>query len=269
MKRTLFILLMLLVVLPVLHIVSATIDTTITVQSGVNQMITLIVLNPSSGDALLVFNETQTDNLGKAIFTYTAGSRISLDFSVTVRGLTGNIIIKPKKFIGYFAGDIVFFDLRNNSATANTTTTTNTTSTTSTNATTTVVNTTNSTSTTVKTNVSTGPSIFSKSFDKGKDFIVAKWIWIVGVLVAIIIIYVLIRLAPLIKDKIESMPKAPAPSLDNRPKSKIESQLLEAEKKIKQAQAEIDSLRNKESKVKDAERRFEEAKRELERAKRF
>lgn len=257
----------LLMVLSALTIASATVDTTITVFSGTGQTIQLNVLD-RYGESVYVFNETQTDSAGKASFTYTSGSRDAINFSVIARGSSGNII-KMKKFGGYFSGDLIALDMTTSSSApttpvANTTTTTvaNTTNTTSTIP---VVNTTNTTTAATTTSTDNGPGIFAKS----KDFIVAKWIWIVGVLVALIVIYVLIRLAPLIKRKIDSMPKAPSPVVDSRPKSRIESQLLEAERKIKQAQAEIDALKNREGKVKEAERRFEEAKRELERAKRF
>lgn len=268
MKGEVILLIAFLAVLPVLSVVSASVDTTITVFSGTGQTIQLNVLD-RYGESVYVFNETQTDSAGKASFTYTSGSRDAINFSAIARGSSGNII-KMKKFGGYFSGDLIALDMTTSSSApttpvANTTTTTvvNTTNTTSTTAT---VNTTNTPTAAVTTSsTDNGPGIFEKS----RDFIVAKWIWIVGIIVVLIIIYVLIRLAPLIKHKIESMPKASIPAVDSRPKSRIEAQLYEAEKKIKQAQAEINELRNKDSKVKEAERKFEEAKRDLERAKRF
>jgi flagellar biosynthesis/type III secretory pathway M-ring protein FliF/YscJ len=272
MRGKIILLLAILAVLPIISVVSASVDTTITVFSGVGQTISLNIINPSNGDLISALNETNTDNAGKASFSYTSGSRTAINFSVIARGSSGNII-KMKKFGGYFAGDLIALDMTGGTTTPAATTTTNTTNTTSTAP---VVNTTNTTNTTItalattttttNTTASSGPGIVEKS----KEFIVKWWIWIVGVIVVLVVIYVLIKIMPVIKHKIDSMPKAPtSSSINDRPKSKIEAQLLEAEKKIKQAQAEINELRNKDNKVKEAERKFEEAKRELEKAKRF
>jgi len=269
MKEGIILLIAFLAILPVLSIVSASVDTTITVQSGAGQTISLNIIDPSSGDLVYSFNDTATDNAGKVYLTYTSGSRTAINFSVIVRGSSGNII-KMKKFGGYLAGDIILLETRDNAPPATTTPAPVVNTTTTTPAATTNTSTTPATTTTTTTNSTSGPNIFSKSLTKSKDFIVAQWIWIVSIIVAIIVIYVIIRLWPLIKHKIDSMPKAPTSSnIIDRPKSRIEAQLYEAEKKIKQAQAEINELRNKDSKVKDAERKFEEAKRELEKAKRF
>ena len=51
--------------------------------------------------------------------------------------------------------------------------------------------------------------------------------------------------------------------------NKMEKELVEAERKIKEAQETIDFIKNKKSKVSEAERRFEEAKKELERLRRY
>jgi hypothetical protein len=51
--------------------------------------------------------------------------------------------------------------------------------------------------------------------------------------------------------------------------TKVEKELYEAERKIKEAQETIDFIKNRKNKLTEAERRFEEAKREVERLRRL
>ena len=258
MKREIgFAFLALMFVIFAVSLVSA-VDTQITVYTYVGHSALINVLDPGSGDALQTFQPNATDS-GEIVVTFGSGTR-TIDVSIIIRDRDGHITRKHT-YTGYTTGSPLSFDLKTDPDTP---------------APTPVVPVVNVTPVVPVVNASAKDT--NSSSWKMPSFSV-KWdakywtyiYYIIGVIVAIGVIWLLIKFMPKI---ISSMPRTPAGPVvgkstadSYRYNTKTDKQLADAERKIKEAQMEIDRIRNKKRIVSEAERKFQEAKRELDRVK--
>ena len=247
-------------------------DTTIIVKTLPNHTydVLLTILNANNPDAMPFSVENDTNSDGTLTYVYSSATQ-TIIFSVTA-WLNGTIAGKRifNTTVYHTGGSIVLdlFGVDNNpvspppapiNLTANVTNNTIILNST--------INITNGNQTVIL-NPKSSNSLFSK-INWGK---ILMWI---GIIIGAIIVIVLIIFGIIILiRKIKSMPSSMGESKKSKGdvaviSNKMEKELVEAERKIKEAQETIDFIKNKKSKVSEAERRFEEAKKELERLRRY
>lgn len=270
-KRTIGLFAVVLFALVVLPLVSAD-DTVINVQTFAGHTGVINVLDTTTLDALRTFEANATE-AGMMSVTFSSGSR-QINISILIRSQEGKIVRKME-YGPYATGSPLSFDLRTD-PNAPKPAPVVTPPVVVTPPAPVVQNVTNKTSVSKITGSATNnSSSFSFKLPSwNADYTKYAYYALYGI-VAIVVIWLLIKFAPGIFSKMRGI-RAPAgpviagkSTADNyRYNTKMNKELEDAERKIKEAQAEIARIRNRGSRVSEAEKKFEEAKRELERARR-
>lgn len=265
-----------------------TTDITVKTMPGYNFRVTLGVYGPSCGEALNsgdgIVQEKVNNKTGEAEFTYT-GSESKITFSTYVT--LGSTLYDKKdcgSYPNYTTGTTITLNALGVVAAKNTTNSTNSTSNSTANKTTnsTIANkTTNITNSTLNLTAITNQTTINateESFGaKASKVWASSAVYVYYVLGAIILLVI----GYLIFIQVRKMKSTGHPSYSSPNKKdhssedvritkdpRIERELEEAQKKIKEAQDVIDRINHRETKLFDAEKKFEEAKKELDRAKR-
>ena len=237
-------------------------NTTIKVHTiqGIDLNVSLAVTNVNSGVAT-VFEDNATDANGDYYASYGADSG-AISVYVVVRQ-NGRISLE-KYYNSTANGGTIYFDVfempTTPSAPVTTTPTTNTTNNSGTLNLTTTQNT-----TVVETKDTTKSSL------NLMPILTKIGIWAFYIVAGVVILLVLFFGGKYIIKKVKTMNLGTSGAKNDdirlAPNPKLEKELADAERKIKEAQGVIDNIRNRKQKLSDAERRFEEAKRELDRIK--
>ncbi len=248
---------------------------TVKVLPQYNYSITLNVLDPETGEAILPSPfENSTGTAGQVTIPFTSASR-RITFSVLARQ-EGRIVINQKmgSFPNYSTGGTVLLDLfppqnltipSNAITTASNATTTNTTA----NQTNSSANLTipNITLTNIEINASGNFSSFFSFIPAIKWDKIKIWVYYsIGALLGIIVIFLAIKFLPKIRGAGHfsgSTASSKNETIRIITNPQVEKDLAEAQAKIKEAQATIENIQTRKQQILEARRKFDEAKKNL------
>lgn len=272
-NKKLFYVLIIFLIIPL----AIAVDTEITVNTGVNQEVTVNVINPVTEDVIstLVGNSSSD---GKAVVVFSSDSVMNIDISVVAR--RDGKIITLKKFAGYRTGSPIYLDLlkvEDKNVTLNATlnnsiqNSSQNTNQTIANLTIQSVNNTN-VSENITPEVGVGDGLTGQAVSNSGIFSkLSKTTYyiIIGVVVLVVLVFLALRFGIPILNRQSVTPRIVKfdPKMTKKDKTTLtDKELLKSEQKIKEALEEINKIKNK-KKIEEAEKKLEEDKKELEKLK--